>query len=85
MYPRLKVREALELFRTFFLGETHSSDKLIGMMNLEEKAGTLTQDLSGGQRQRLSVGLALVNIGENRRACGFHGRRLSITNRRIQS
>ena len=64
MYPRLNVREVLELFRAFFPGETHSSNKLIGMMNLEEKAGTLTKDLSGGQRQRLSVALALVNKPE---------------------
>ncbi|MFQ5407920.1 MAG: ABC transporter ATP-binding protein [Anaerolineales bacterium] len=64
LYPRLTVREVLNLFRTFFPGETHDADTLIGMMNLEGKASTLTKDLSGGQRQRLSVALALVNKPE---------------------
>lgn len=64
LYPRLNVREVLHLFTTFFPGETRSVDELIYLVNLEEKAKTLSKDLSGGQRQRLSVALALVNKPE---------------------
>jgi len=61
LYPRLTVREVLDLFRTFFTGPLRSTDELIDMMNLREKEKTLSKDLSGGQRQRLSVALALIN------------------------
>jgi ABC-2 type transport system ATP-binding protein len=61
LYPRLTVREVLDLFGTFFSGPTLTSDGLIDMMDLREKQSTLCRDLSGGQRQRLSVALALIN------------------------
>ncbi len=61
LYPRLTVREVLDLFSTFFKGETLNSDKLIDMVDLHEKETTLCKNLSGGQRQRLSVALALIN------------------------
>jgi ABC-2 type transport system ATP-binding protein len=64
LYPRLTVREVLDLFRSFFSGATYDSDTLLDMMNLREKQRTLTKDLSGGQRQRLSVALALINRPE---------------------
>ena len=64
LYPRLSVREVLDLFATFFAGEKRSTDELIDMVNLREKQNTLSRDLSGGQRQRLSVALALVNKPE---------------------
>jgi ABC-2 type transport system ATP-binding protein len=64
LYPRLTVREILDLFRSFFPGKTYDSDALIDMVNLREKERTLTKDLSGGQRQRLSVALALINYPE---------------------
>ena len=64
LYPRLTVREVLELFRTFYAGATASADELIEMLDLTEKAGSLTRNLSGGQAQRLSVALALVNRPE---------------------
>ncbi|MCI0394070.1 MAG: ABC transporter ATP-binding protein [Chloroflexi bacterium] len=64
LYPRLTVREVLELFRTFFPGQTRTAGELIALVNLEEKEDTLSKDLSGGQRQRLSVALALVNQPE---------------------
>ncbi len=64
LYPRLTVREVLDLFRTFFDGETVDTDTLIDTVNLREKEKTLCRDLSGGQRQRLSVALALVNKPE---------------------
>ena len=64
LFPRLTVREVLELFRTFYAGATTSADELIDLLDLTEKAGSLTRDLSGGQAQRLSVALALVNQPE---------------------
>ena len=64
LYPRLTVREVLNLFRTFFRTETRDPDTLIEMVNLQDKENTLSKDLSGGQRQRLSVALALINKPE---------------------
>lgn len=64
LYPRLTVREVLDLFRTFFPGETVGTDTLIDLVNLREKEKTLCRNLSGGQRQRLSVALALINKPE---------------------
>jgi ABC-2 type transport system ATP-binding protein len=64
LFPRLTVSEILELFRTFYTGETRSSAELIKMVDLQEKKDTLTKELSGGQRQRLSVALGLVNKPE---------------------
>ncbi len=61
LYPRLNVREVLDLFRSFFPGETRDTDYLIELVGLDRKEGTLSQDLSGGQQQRLSVALSLVN------------------------
>lgn len=64
LYPRLNVREILDLFSSFFPGEKRSTDTLIDLVSLREKERTLTKDLSGGQRQRLSVALALINKPE---------------------
>jgi ABC-2 type transport system ATP-binding protein len=61
LYPRLTVRELIELFRSFFPGEVRDTGDLIATVNLHDKANTLSKNLSGGQRQRLSVALALVN------------------------
>jgi ABC-2 type transport system ATP-binding protein len=64
LYPRLNVREVLDLFATFFPGPRRTTDELIDLVNLREKEKTLSKDLSGGQRQRLSVALALINKPE---------------------
>ncbi|MGB7538531.1 MAG: ABC transporter ATP-binding protein [Anaerolineales bacterium] len=64
LYPRLTVREVLDLFGTFYRGKTRTTAELIEIMNLGEKQNTRSMDLSGGQRQRLSVALALVNKPE---------------------
>jgi ABC-2 type transport system ATP-binding protein len=63
LYPKLRVVEVLDLFRSFY-PRGRASDELIGLMDLGEKRNTRTADLSGGQRQRLSVALALVNDPE---------------------
>jgi len=64
LYPRLSVREVIDLFQTFFNGKRRPTDELIDIMNLREKQDTYSKDLSGGQRQRLSVALALINHPE---------------------
>ena len=64
LYPRLNVREVLNLFATFYPDPRRSTDELIDLVNLREKEKTLSKELSGGQRQRLSVALALINKPE---------------------
>jgi len=64
LYPRLNVREVLDLFATFYSGPKRTTDELIDLVNLREKEKTLSKELSGGQRQRLSVALALINKPE---------------------
>lgn len=60
LYPRLTVREQIDLFAHLF-ARSKPVEQVIGMVGLQEKAKTQTQDLSGGQRQRLAVALALVS------------------------
>lgn len=60
LYPRLSVREVLDLFGSFFPRHV-SADKLIEMVELEDSSSKLCINLSGGQQQRLSVALAMVN------------------------
>ena len=60
LYPRLTVREVLDLFGSFFPRHI-SADKLIKMAGLQDSRGKRCINLSGGQQQRLSVALSLVN------------------------
>ncbi len=60
LYPRLSVREVLDLFGSFFPNQV-SADKLIEMVELEDSRNKRCINLSGGQQQRLSVALAMVN------------------------
>jgi len=63
LYPRLTVREVLELFASFYTSSV-PPDQLIEALDLGERRNAQTRQLSGGQRQRLSVALALVNDPE---------------------
>ncbi|ADG75989.1 ABC transporter related protein [Cellulomonas flavigena DSM 20109] len=56
---RLRVREALDLYASFYADPADPAD-LLDLLGLGAKRDTAFTDLSGGQKQRLSVALALV-------------------------
>jgi ABC-2 type transport system ATP-binding protein len=60
---RVKVREALSLFGSYYK-KSRPVDELLALLNLQEKADAFQSKLSGGQRQRLALGLALINDPE---------------------
>lgn len=62
-YQFLTLREILELFSSFY-SKSVSSEELLEMVDLQEKANSLIGNLSGGQRQRFSIVASLVNDPE---------------------
>jgi len=60
---KLRVREALELYRSFYRNRA-DIDELLTDLGLAEQGDKAFHKLSGGQRQRLSVALALVGRPE---------------------
>lgn len=60
---RLRVREALELYASFY-ADPADPDDLLDLLGLRAKQDTAFRHLSGGQKQRLSVALALVGRPE---------------------
>jgi ABC-2 type transport system ATP-binding protein len=60
---KIYVREALELFASFY-ADPRDPDELLALLRLQEKATTRYANLSGGQRQRLSIALALIGRPE---------------------
>ena len=57
--PRIKVREALELFASFYQDPVDSRE-LLQSLGINEKRDAQFKKLSGGQKQRLSIALALI-------------------------
>ncbi len=57
---KIKVREALSLFATFY-SRNGDIDKLLERLQLAEKRDEYYSKLSGGQKQRVALALALVN------------------------
>jgi ABC-2 type transport system ATP-binding protein len=57
--PAIKVREVLELFKSFYR-EPAEADELLDALGLREKRNERFKRLSGGQKQRLSIALALI-------------------------
>ncbi|HEY2647015.1 MAG TPA: ABC transporter ATP-binding protein, partial [Candidatus Acidoferrales bacterium] len=57
---KLRVREALDLFGSFY-PRRRNSDELMKRFGLEEKRNAFYSQLSGGQKQRLALAMALVN------------------------
>ncbi len=60
---RIKVIEAVNLFRTLFRSEI-SADSLLESVGLSDKADRFFSALSGGEKKRLFVALAMVNDPE---------------------
>ena len=60
IYERIRVREAMELFASFY-PKTVNIDELLHIFSLTEKSKNYYKDLSGGLKQRLAIALALVN------------------------
>ncbi|MEU1844098.1 ABC transporter ATP-binding protein [Micromonospora sediminicola] len=60
---KLRVREALDLYRSFYRKRA-DIDELLADLGLAEQRDTAFHKLSGGQKQRLSVALALVGRPE---------------------
>jgi ABC-type sugar transport system ATPase subunit len=59
LQDRIRVREALDLFGTFY-DDPVPATELLDELQLAEVAGTAYAKLSGGQKQRLSIALALI-------------------------
>jgi ABC-2 type transport system ATP-binding protein len=57
--PKLKVKEVVQLFRSFYEGGPDAED-VLATVQLQEKRESWVSRLSGGQRQRLAVACALV-------------------------
>jgi len=57
---RIKVREALDLFASFYENPA-DIDSLLTTLGLEDKESAKFDKLSGGQKQRLFIALALIS------------------------
>jgi ABC-2 type transport system ATP-binding protein len=60
---KLKVRELLRLFRSFY-PTGRDIDEVAEIIGLTEKKHAFVKNLSGGQKQRLSIGCALLSSPE---------------------
>jgi ABC-2 type transport system ATP-binding protein len=57
---KMRVREALDLFGSFY-PQRRGTQELLTRFGLEEKRNAFYSQLSGGQKQRLALAMALVN------------------------
>lgn len=60
---KMKVKEALNLFASFYKKETQV-ETLIELLGLEEKLNVVFEDLSGGWKQRVTLALATLHQPE---------------------
>lgn len=58
---KLKVRETLLLFASFFRLDSQRVNEVVELTGLENKLTAMVGTLSGGQRQRLALAVALLN------------------------
>jgi ABC-2 type transport system ATP-binding protein len=63
LQERLKVREAIDLYASFY-EHPADGDELIEVLGLADKLDVQYRKLSGGQKQRLSIALALIGDPE---------------------
>jgi len=61
---KLRVRETLDLFASFYGLGSQRVDEVLELVNLTEKQKAFTDKLSGGQRQRMALGISLLNEPE---------------------
>jgi len=57
---KIRVKEAVELFASFYSSRRHTRD-LLDRLQLTEKQDAFYGQLSGGQKQRLVLALSLIN------------------------
>jgi ABC-2 type transport system ATP-binding protein len=60
LYNKIKVKEAIDLFGSYY-SKSIESEKILDLVSLNEKKNAYYATLSGGQKQRLALALALVN------------------------
>jgi len=60
-FDRITVRETMLYYSRLFGGRNDDIDRLIALVNLEDKANEQYATLSGGLKQRLGIAIALVN------------------------
>ncbi|MFO7928865.1 MAG: ABC transporter ATP-binding protein [Candidatus Humimicrobiaceae bacterium] len=63
MYDRIRVKEAIDLFGSYYR-KAIPSPKILDLVSLNEKKNAYYISLSGGQKQRVAIALALVNDPE---------------------
>jgi ABC-2 type transport system ATP-binding protein len=63
-FEQLTAREQLRTFASLYGVAEHRADAMLGVVGLEDQAGTRAEKLSGGQAQRLSIACALVHDPE---------------------
>jgi ABC-2 type transport system ATP-binding protein len=63
LFPRLKVKEIVDLFASFY-PDPLDSDQVLGRVGLNKKSDAQVKSLSGGQQHRLAVALAMVSNGD---------------------
>lgn len=59
-YPGLKLTELINLFGGLYNRSVNPME-LLGLVNLQDKAGSKFKELSGGQKQRFSIATTLIN------------------------
>jgi ABC-2 type transport system ATP-binding protein len=61
LQKRIKVWEAVDLWRSLYDGPVVDTDALLAQLGLEPKRNARFMTLSGGQKQRLFIALALIH------------------------
>src|SRR5438876_2324640 len=64
LQKRIKVWEAVDLWRSLYSTHVADTDALLARLGLESKRNSWFMTLSGGQKQRLFIALALINNPE---------------------